>query len=211
MNLPWRIIFERRRRMILPDINLLIYAHNVRSPRHERARDWWNRCLQGNQGVALAWVVVMGFVRIATHPKVFASPMPINGALGRVEEWLGLPHIHLAHPSATHFQTWSTLLNRLGTAADLTTDAHLAALAIERSLVLHTTDADFTRFPGLKWKNPLSRVRANPPGARHKPSPPASLPTLHPRSRPEVWDRGMKLRVARANLPTSNRKQLRVF
>ena len=91
--------------MILPDINLLIYAHNIRSPRHEPARNWWNQCLQGNEGVALAWVVVMGFVRIATHPKVFSSPMPVKDALERVEEWLVLPHVHLVHPSDNHFKT----------------------------------------------------------------------------------------------------------
>ena len=141
--------------MILPDINLLLYAHNVRSPQHPKAVQWWTECLQGNEGVALAWVVILGFVRIATHPKVFASPMLVEGALGRVEEWLALPHVYLVHPSANHFQTWAGLLNPLGTAADLTTDAHIAAMAIERGLVLHTTDADFSRFAGLKWKNPL--------------------------------------------------------
>jgi toxin-antitoxin system PIN domain toxin len=141
--------------MILPDINLLIYAHNIRAPNHQNALKWWNQCLQGHEGVALAWVVILGFVRIATHPKVFERPMSVEDAVGRVEEWLALPHIHLVHPAETHFQTWSSLLKRLGTAGDLTTDAHLAALAIERGLILQTTDADFARFPGLKWNNPL--------------------------------------------------------
>ena len=141
--------------MILPDINLLVYAHNARSPQHPKARTWWNGCLTGNESIALAWVVVLGFVRIVTHPRVFASPLPVEGALERVEEWLEQPHIHLIEPRETHFQTWSTLLKKLGTAADLTTDTHLAALAMERGLVLHTTDADFSRFVGLKWKNPL--------------------------------------------------------
>ena len=141
--------------MILPDINLLIYAHNTRAAPHQKACQWWNQCLQGHEGVAMAWVVILGFVRIATHPKVFERPMSVEGAVGRVEEWLALPHIHLVHPVQTHFQTWSFLLKRLGTAGDLTTDAHLAALAIERGLVLQTTDADFARFPGLKWENPI--------------------------------------------------------
>jgi hypothetical protein len=131
--------------MILPDINLLIYAHNIRAPNHQNALKWWNQCLQGHEGVALAWVVILGFVRIATHPKVFERPMSVEDAVGRVEEWLALPHIHLVHPAETHFQTWSSLLKRLGT----------AALAIERGLILQTTDADFARFPGLKWNNPL--------------------------------------------------------
>jgi len=141
--------------MILPDLNLLVYAHNLRDPRHPKALEWWNRCLAGHDGIALAWVVVLGFVRITTHPKVFERPLPVDQALDRVGEWLTLPHVHLIHPPQTHFQTWSAVLNSLGSAGNLTTDAHLAALAIERGLVLHTTDADFTRFPGLKWRNPL--------------------------------------------------------
>ena len=142
--------------MILPDINLLLYAHNPRATHHQKAFQWWNQCLQGNEGVALAWVVILGFVRITTHPRVFERPMTVAAAAGRVEEWLTLPHIHLVHPAQTHFQTWSALLQQIGTAGNLTTDAHLAALAIERGLILHTTDADFARFAGLKWKNPLN-------------------------------------------------------
>jgi uncharacterized protein len=142
--------------MVLPDINLLIYAHNLRAPHHQKALYWWNECLQGHEGVALAWVVILGFVRLTTHPKVFAHPLTVEGAVERVEEWLSLPHIHLVHPAPTHFTTWSNLLKRVGTAGNLTTDTHLAALAIDRGLILQTTDADFARFPGLKWNNPLA-------------------------------------------------------
>ena len=145
--------------MLLPDINLLIYAHNLRATHHQKALEWWNRCLQGAEGVALAWAVVLGFVRIATHPKVFERPMTVEEALGRVEEWLSLPHVHMIDPAQNHFQVWSSLLTHIGTAANMTTDAHLAALAIERGLILHTTDTDFARFPGLKWKNPLLQKR----------------------------------------------------
>ena len=151
--------------MILPDINLLIYAHNIRAPHHPKAVEWWNQCLRGPEGVALAWVVILGFVRIATHPKVFERPMAVEDAVGRVAEWIALPHIQLVHPPQTHFQTWSSLLKRLGTAGNLTTDAHLAALAMERGLILQTTDADFGRFSGLKWNNPLKAEScANPKG-----------------------------------------------
>lgn len=141
--------------MILPDVNLLVHAHNQRVPQHSKALAWWERCLQGQEGVALAWVVIQGFVRITTHPKIFQNPLLVVDALARVEEWLSLPHVQIVHSPQSHFQTWSTQLLHLGSAGNLTTDAHLAALAIERGLVLHTTDADFSRFPGLKWKNPL--------------------------------------------------------
>ena len=141
--------------MILPDINVLIYAHNPRAEHHQKSLEWWNQCLAGNEGIALAWVVILGFVRITTNPRLFGRPMPVEEAVERVEEWLSLPHITVVHPAQTHFTTWSSLLKRVGIAGNLTTDAHLAALAIERGLILHTTDADFARFPGLKWKNPL--------------------------------------------------------
>jgi toxin-antitoxin system PIN domain toxin len=141
--------------MILPDINLLVYAHNLRSPKHAKALAWWERCLRGNDGVALPWVVIQGFVRITTHPKIFEHPMTVEDSLGRVEEWLALPHFQIIHPPQDHFKTWATLLGNLGTAGNLTTDAHLAALSINRGLILHSTDADFARFPGLKWHNPL--------------------------------------------------------
>jgi uncharacterized protein len=141
--------------MLLPDVNLLLYAHNPRAVHHARALAWWNQCLRGPEGVALAWAVVLGFVRIATHPKVFERPMTVEDAVGRVEEWVTLPHFQWVHPGPTHLATLSTLLKTIRTAGNLTTDAHLAALAIERGLVLQTTDADFARFPGLKWNNPL--------------------------------------------------------
>jgi toxin-antitoxin system PIN domain toxin len=155
MNSLWKIIYERRLKMILPDINLLIYAHNLQAPQHQKALAWWDKCLQNHDGVALAWVVIQGFVRITTHPRIFESPMPVAAAVERVEEWLSLPQIQLIHPSPTHFQSWAAQLKQLGTAGNLTTDAHLATLAIERGLILQTTDADFARFPGLKWHNPL--------------------------------------------------------
>ncbi len=142
--------------MILPDINLLIYAHNLRAAQHQKALAWWNGCLQGQEGIALPWVVVLGFIRISTHPAIFENPLTVADALSRVEEWLALPHIQLIHPPHSHFQTLGSMLKTLGTAGNLTTDAHLAALAIERGLILHTTDADFSRFPGLKWQNPIS-------------------------------------------------------
>ncbi len=141
--------------MILPDINLLVYAHNIRARHHEEACAWWNKCLSENTGIALAWVVILGFIRITTHPKIFPNPLTPEGALDRVEEWLSLPHVHLVQPGESHFRQLQKLLTAAGTAGNLTTDAHLAAIAIERGLILHTSDADFSRFPGLKWQNPL--------------------------------------------------------
>ena len=140
--------------MILPDVNVLIHAHNPDSPCHERARDWWQGCLQGTVGVGLAWAVILGFVRITTHRRILDHPLDVESACARLESWLALPHIHIPHPAEDHFQRLQLALQRLGTGGNLTTDAHLATLAMERGYVLYTTDADFARFPGLRRVNP---------------------------------------------------------
>ena len=141
--------------MILPDINLLIHAYNSGYRQHAAAREWLERLLRGTQGVAIAWAVLLGFVRITTNPRILRNPFAPREALDIVGSWLELHHFTVVHPSARHFQIFESLIERTGAAGNLTTDAHLAALAIERGLLLHTTDADFSRFPGLTWINPL--------------------------------------------------------
>jgi len=140
--------------VILPDVNVLVHAHNADSGVHDAARRWWDGCLAGTEGVGLAWATVLGLVRITTNRRVMARPLPVGDVMARIATWLAQPHVHLAHPAETHFARLRTELERLGTAANLTTDAHLAVLAMERGYVLYSTDADFARFPGLRWVNP---------------------------------------------------------
>lgn len=140
--------------MILPDVNVLVHAHNADSAVHERARRWWDACLSGSEGIGLAWAVVLGFIRVTTNRRVVARPLPVREATARIASWLDLPHVHPVQPSDAHFARLRAELERLGTAANLTTDAHLAVLAMERGYVLYTTDTDFARFPGLRWVNP---------------------------------------------------------
>ena len=141
--------------MILPDINVLIHAHNTGSPRHEAARTWWDTALGGTEGIGLAWVTILGFLRITTHRGVLGNPMTPADACSRIEEWLALPHVHIPVPAEGHFSRLRANLENLGTAGNLTTDAHLATLAMERGYTLCSTDTDFARFPGLKWRNPV--------------------------------------------------------
>ncbi len=141
--------------MILPDINLLVYAHNVSAPSHDPARVWWEGCLNGTEGIALPWVVILGFVRITTQPRIFPKPLSPTAAAERVQEWLDQPHVFVLNPATNHFRTLSSLLIAIELGGNLTTDAHLAALAIETGYTLNSTDTDFARFPGLKWVNPL--------------------------------------------------------
>jgi toxin-antitoxin system PIN domain toxin len=142
--------------MIIPDVNLLIYAYDQRSRLHERARGWWGSTLSGTEPVGLAWAACLGFLRLITNARVFENPMPVPRATGIVQSWLERPQVQVVQAGSTHAGILFGLLNELGTAANLTTDAHLAALAIEYQAILHTTDTDFARFSGLRWKNPLA-------------------------------------------------------
>jgi toxin-antitoxin system PIN domain toxin len=142
--------------MILPDVNLLVYAYNSDAPSHREARSWWEGLLNGEEPVALPWAVVCGFVRLMTHPAVLVRPMRPEKAIGHVREWLEAPTVETLNPGSRHLEILETLFRALGVAGNLTTDAHLAALAIEYQCELHSNDGDFGRFPGLRWRNPLS-------------------------------------------------------
>jgi toxin-antitoxin system PIN domain toxin len=141
--------------MIVPDINLLVHAYNSESRVHAPARVWWEGLLNGTRPVGLAWVTMLGFIRIATHRQILASPLPPEAACASVRAWLMRPYVSVLHPGERHAEVLFGLLERLGAAGNLTTDAHLAALCIEHQAELHSTDADFARFPGLRWRNPV--------------------------------------------------------
>ncbi|MGV3721302.1 MAG: type II toxin-antitoxin system VapC family toxin [Actinomycetota bacterium] len=141
--------------MILPDVNVLIHAHNLDSPHHEAARAWWDATLSGVDRVALPWVAILGFVRITTNRAILTNPWTVDEALQRVEAWLERPNVRIVHPTEQHARLLAQLLRALGIAGNLTTDAHLAALAIEHGCTVYTTDADFSRFASLKRVNPL--------------------------------------------------------
>jgi uncharacterized protein len=141
--------------MILVDANLLLYAENKADPNHARARDWWQEQLSGAELVCLAWVVVSAFIRIGTSHRAFPRPLSLAQATGRVQEWLDRPNVRVINPTRDHWQTFRSLLEDGQAAANLVTDAHLAALAVEHGCELCSADADFARFPRLKWRNPL--------------------------------------------------------
>ena len=143
--------------MIVPDVNLLLYAHISGFAEHRQARRWWEGLLSGRAEVAIAGPAVFGFLRLATNPRVFTNPMPIPAALQRVEEWFERSHVRFAMPGPRHLEIAFRLLRELGTAANLTTDVQLAAVAIEHQGEMHSNDSDFGRFPGLRWVNPLDR------------------------------------------------------
>lgn len=142
--------------MKLPDVNVLLYAVDESSPHHEAAGRWWDATLSGDETVGLSWTVLLAFVRLTTNPRVFARPLTPDDSLDLVEGWLGRPVSTVVHPTDRHLGVLRGLLGETGTAGNLTTDAHLAALAVEHGAELWSTDSDFARFRGLRWRNPLA-------------------------------------------------------
>jgi len=140
----------------LTDVNLLLYAYDASSPQHPRARAWLEERLSGSETLAFSWLVLLAFVRLGTSPRVFATPFTVGEALDRVDAWLGQPNATILEPGPRHPAILRDLLEPLGTAANLTSDAHLAALAIEHGAELGSADRDFARFPGLRHVNPLA-------------------------------------------------------
>lgn len=141
--------------MIVPDVNLLLYAHIEGYPHHARARAWWEDLLSGDTDVALAGPVVFGFIRIATNPRVFDPPMTVEFALGVVDGWLQRPNVRFLVPGPHHLDIAFRLLRECGTGSNLTTDAQIAAHAVEEQGDIHSADTDFARFRGVRWHNPL--------------------------------------------------------
>lgn len=143
--------------MIVVDANLLIYAVDADSPHHNKARRWLEQALSGDEAVGMAWVVILAFLRITTRPGLLRRQLSPDAAVAYVDEWLRQPCVQPVAPGATHWAVLRLLLSAAGTAGNLTSDAHLAALAIEQGATLCSTDNDYRRFPGLRYENPLGR------------------------------------------------------
>jgi toxin-antitoxin system PIN domain toxin len=141
--------------MILLDANLLIYAIDSDSPQHVGARPWLERTLSDTAPVGLAWIVLLAFIRITTREGIMRRPLPLADALAYVASWLRQPCVEFVAPGEQHWPILCRLLEATGTAGNLTSDAHIAALALERGAAVYSTDHDFARFPGIRHVNPL--------------------------------------------------------
>ena len=141
--------------MILVDANILLYAEDSLHPCHHKAREWWDAQLSGKDPVCLCWPTLSAFIRIGTNPRVFEQPLSIDQAIFRVQSWLDQPCTRVVRPTERHWIVFQDLLTQGQAVASLVPDAHLAALALEHGCELVSTDSDFARFPGLKWRNPL--------------------------------------------------------
>ena len=141
--------------MILIDANLLLYAYDPRAKQHEASRTWLEAALSGTELVRFAWVTLWAFVRIATNPRVFERPMTAAEAAAAVSSWLDQPIVGVLDPGERHWAILQGLLRDGQATGPLVMDAVIAALAVENGATLCTTDRDFSRFPGLEWRNPL--------------------------------------------------------
>ncbi|HOK00111.1 MAG: PIN domain-containing protein [Treponemataceae bacterium] len=144
--------------MIVPDVNLLVYAYNSGCSFHPQARQWFETVLNGDEEVGLPWVVLMGFVRLLSSPRVVPVPADPRRLLGIVQEWLSLPVCRLIGPGRNHPALMAQLFEVSGANHRLLTDIHIAALTIEHKATLYSNDVDFYRFtkvPHFKLRNPL--------------------------------------------------------
>jgi toxin-antitoxin system PIN domain toxin len=143
--------------VILIDANLLIYAIDRDAPHHKAARKWVEGAFSGSVTVGLSWAVILAFLRLTTRPGILRKPMAPETSLEFIDQWLSLPVVEIVIPGDRHWPVFRNLLQAAGTAGNLTSDAHLAALAIERGATVFSADNDFGRFPGLRHVNPLGR------------------------------------------------------
>ena len=141
--------------MKIVDLNILLYAVNPDAPHHGRVTGWWEKALNGDETIGLAWAVAVGFLRVSTNPRAFPDPLAPEDAIDHVETWLALDVVSLVTETRDHWRTLRSLLKDTGAAGNLASDAHLAALALTHGATLASCDADFSRFRKLRWENPL--------------------------------------------------------
>ena len=138
------------------DANILLYAEDALNPLNDQARTWWDDRLSGVETVCLCWTVLSAYVRIGTNPRVFNRPLSLEQSVSRIQSWLDQPCTKIIRPTDRHWAVFQQMLVTGKATANLVTDAHIAAIAIEHGCMLASTDSDFARFPKLKWTNPLS-------------------------------------------------------
>ena len=141
--------------MLLFDVNILVYAHRSDAVAHERYRDWLQATLSESSSYGMADLVLSGFLRVVTHPKVFREPSPLDKAMAFVQEIRARPNCVTIAPGERHWEVFSRLCFETGARGNLLADAYLAALAIESGSEWITTDRDYARFPNLRWRHPF--------------------------------------------------------
>jgi toxin-antitoxin system PIN domain toxin len=141
--------------VLLCDVNVLVYAHREDAPKHEEYLNWLYGIINSDEAFAVCDLVLSGFIRVVTHPKVFTPPSTLEDALAFVEEIRTQPNCVIIQPQQRHWEIFRRLLKESDCKGNLVPDAYLAALAIESGSEWITTDRDYARFKGLRWRHPL--------------------------------------------------------
>jgi hypothetical protein len=141
--------------MTVLDANILLYAYNADAPQHRAAAAWLEELLEGSGIIGLSWATLWAFLRISTNGRVWPNPMSPRDAFAVVRRLLMQPDVVVLHPGPRHLELLETLVTETGAIGPLVSDAALAALAIEHGAQLASTDHDFSRFPTLRWLNPV--------------------------------------------------------
>jgi hypothetical protein len=139
----------------LVDTNLLVYAYVPALDKHAAAKRWFESALSQDEPVGLAWVSVLGFLRVVTNPRVFRVPLLLDRAVAVVDEWLQQQAVEIVLPTPRHWSTLREMLTTGQASGAMTLDAHVAALSVEHGAIVYTTDRDFLRFPGVRVVNPI--------------------------------------------------------
>jgi uncharacterized protein len=141
--------------MILPDVNILIYAFREGAPEHTRCQTWLQSVVDGAEAFAMSPQVLSSFIRIVTNRRIFGTPDTTENAIAFANGFLAQPHCQIVQPGQRHWGIFCELCRQAQATGDLVADAWLAALAIEHGCEWITTDRDFARFPGLRWRTPF--------------------------------------------------------
>lgn len=141
--------------MILLDANVLLYAYDASSPKQEKAARWLEEALEGNEPVGLPWLTAWAFVRIATNARVQEQPLLVEEAMGVIEELKAHAQVVMVGPGRKHWKLMAEQMKVANVRGSGTTDAVIAALALEQGARLASADAGFRRFPEVVWVNPV--------------------------------------------------------
>ncbi|HEX5471459.1 MAG TPA: type II toxin-antitoxin system VapC family toxin [Lacipirellulaceae bacterium] len=142
--------------MTLVDVNVLLYVVNQSAPHHQRVQNWWEAAIRDERPLGLTWLVIVGFLRLATHPGIFDDPLSAQEAATKIETWLALPNIGLITEADAHWTLYQQLIRDVGAIGNLANDIHLAAIAIGSGASIVSCDSDFARFQHVRWENPLT-------------------------------------------------------
>jgi toxin-antitoxin system PIN domain toxin len=141
--------------MIVPDANLLVYAYDLRSPFHRASRRWWEDALSGAEPVGIPWIVLIGFVRLITHPTLLENPLTVQESHAVVRQWFECEHVQLLVPREATLARFFSLLGQAGLGGSLVGDALIAAHAEDFGATVYSNDRDFDRFGIVRRQNPL--------------------------------------------------------